>query len=143
MPDDWVQLLAETIDPAAVCAAVKDPAAGGIAVFFGTTRAEQNERGQELVALEYEAYPEMALKQMVELARRVRLRWPAFHVAILHRTGRVPLAEPSVAIAISTPHRAEAFDACRWLIDTLKSEVTIWKKEIWADGNETWKSSEF
>jgi molybdopterin synthase catalytic subunit len=60
------------------------------------------------------------------------------NLALLHRTGRVPPAEPSVVIAVSTPHRAEAFDACRWLIDTLKAEVAIWKKEAWADGTGTW-----
>jgi len=76
----------------------------------------------------------MAKQQMRDLARRARQRWPIVRLALLHRVGRVPLTQPSVLIAVSTPHRAEAFEACRWLIDTLKSEVTIWKKEIWDDG---------
>jgi molybdopterin synthase catalytic subunit len=80
----------------------------------------------------------MALSQMHELARLAREKWPVVRLAILHRTGRVPLAHPSVVIAVACPHRGEAFDACRWLIDTLKSEVAIWKKEIWKGGGESW-----
>jgi molybdopterin synthase catalytic subunit len=118
------------------------PAAGGIAVFLGTTRAEGNPQRQNLVALEYEAYPEMAAQQLRDLARQARLRWPIIRLALLHRTGRVGLAEPSVVIAISTPHRAEAFDACEWLIDALKKDVAIWKKEIWTDGTGTWVEPE-
>ena len=117
---------------------VFDPRAGGIDVFLGTTRAERSSEGRELVALDYEAYPEMALSQMRDLARRARERWPIVRLAIVHFVGRVPLAEPSVLIAVSTPHRAEAFEACRWLIDMLKAEVPIWKREVWADGATTW-----
>ena len=113
---------------------VSDPAAGGIDVFLGTTRAERAPDGRELVALDYEAYREMALEQMRDLARRARARWPIVRLALLHRTGRVESAEPSVVIAVSCGHRAESFDACRFLIDTLKAEVAIWKKEVWSDG---------
>jgi molybdopterin synthase catalytic subunit len=112
--------------------------AGGIAVFLGCSRAEKHADGRELLALDYEAYPEMALKQMQELARLAREKWPIIKLAILHRVGRVGLGEPSVLIAVSTPHRGEAFEACRWLIDTLKKDVAIWKKEVWADGSGTW-----
>ena len=117
---------------------VTDAAAGGIAVFLGTTRAEYNAAKQPLVALDYEAYPEMALQQMRDLARRARERWQIARLALLHRTGRVPVAEPSVIIAVAAPHRGEAFDACEWLIDTLKKEVAIWKKEVWSDGSASW-----
>ena len=115
-----------------------DPAAGGIDVFIGTTRAETGADGRELVALDYEAYPEMALEQMHALARRAREKWPVLRLALLHRVGRVPLGEPSVVVAAACPHRAEAFEACRWLIDTLKADVPIWKKEVWSDGTGTW-----
>ena len=117
---------------------VQDVTAGGVAVFLGTTRLERNEHGRELAALDYEAYEEMARRQLRELARAARTRWPVIRVSILHRTGRVEPAEPSVVIAVSTPHRADAFDACRWLIDTLKKDVAIWKKEVWADGSTSW-----
>lgn len=131
MEHDWIQLHPEPIDTAPVIEFVSDPRAGGIAVFLGTTRAQAGTGDQKLVALDYEVYEQMAHKQMLDLAARARERWPIQRLAILHRIGRVPLSEPSVIIAVSTPHRAEAFEACRWLIDTLKAEVAIWKKEIW------------
>jgi molybdopterin synthase catalytic subunit len=113
-------------------------AAGGIAVFLGVTRAEQREDGIPLAALDYEAYEAMALVQLHKLADDARARWPIQRIAILHRVGRVNVAEPSVVIAVSTPHRADAFVACRWLIDSLKAEAAIWKKEIWEDGQGSW-----
>ncbi|HTL31314.1 MAG TPA: molybdenum cofactor biosynthesis protein MoaE [Tepidisphaeraceae bacterium] len=137
MTDDWIDILSERLDITATNR-VLDPAAGGVATFLGTTRSENNGQGQALVALDYEAYREMALKQMHDLAQRARERWPIIKMVLLHRVGRVGLAEPSVLIALSTPHRGDAFEACRFLIDTLKAEVAIWKKEIWADGNSSW-----
>ena len=133
-----VSLSNEPLDVAADVASVCDPGAGGIAVFLGTTRAEASPDGRQLVALDYEAYPEMAGAQLVDLAARARRRWPITKLVLRHRIGRVPLAEPSVLIAVATPHRAEAFEACRWLIDTLKSEAAIWKKEVWSDGSGRW-----
>jgi molybdopterin synthase catalytic subunit len=112
--------------------------AGAVAIFLGTTRAERHPDGRALVALEYEAYADMATAQLRDLAERARARWPVLRLAVLHRTGRVPVGEPSVLIAVATPHRAESFEACRWLIDTLKSEAAIWKKEIWSDGSGSW-----
>jgi molybdopterin synthase catalytic subunit/GNAT superfamily N-acetyltransferase len=117
---------------------VTDPVAGGIDVFLGTTRSETDADGRALVALDYEAYEAMAEEQMRGLAKSVRERYPVIKLAILHRTGRVELGEPSVIIAVSTPHRAEAFEACRWIIDALKKDVAIWKKEVWSDGASTW-----
>jgi molybdopterin synthase catalytic subunit len=137
MPDDWIDILDTPLDLSAIHR-VLDPGAGGVAVFLGTTRAERSPSGQDLVALDYEAYREMALKQMHDLAARAREKWPIEKLVLLHRIGRVALAEPSVLIAVSTPHRAESFDACRWVIDTLKAEVAIWKKEIWSDGQSSW-----
>lgn len=135
---DLIQLTPDPLPTSDAIAEAHAAAAGGIAVFLGTTRAETNAAGCELIALEYEAYELMALEQMRDLARRARERWPIVTLALLHRTGRVVLAEPSVLIAVACPHRGEAFDACRWLIDTLKAEVAIWKKEVWADGSERW-----
>jgi molybdopterin synthase catalytic subunit len=135
---DWISIIPEPLPTAEVVAFVHDPTAGGIDVFLGTTRAEKNERGQELLSLDYEAYHEMASRQLQSLARRARERWPIIKLALLHRMGRVGLGEPSVVIAVSTPHRAEAFEACRFLIDELKRDVAIWKKEVWAAGEGTW-----
>lgn len=138
MTDNWIALSSEALDGGPAATFVADARAGGIAVFLGTTRAEANDRGQPLAALDYEAYREMAHSQLEGLAQRARQRWPVLKIVLLHRIGRVPVGEPSVVIAVSTPHRAEAFDACRWLIDTLKAEVAIWKKEIWEDGTASW-----
>jgi molybdopterin synthase catalytic subunit len=140
MDADRIQLRAEPLEVAAAIDFVTAPAAGGIDVFLGTTREETETIAphRRLVALDYEAYVEMAVGQMRDLARRARERWPVVRLAVLHRVGRVAVGEPSVLIAVSAPHRAEAFDACRWLIDTLKVEVPIWKKEVWDDGSTTW-----
>ena len=143
---DWIDLSPEPLDAARAIAHVADPDAGGVAVFLGTTRNETAPApdnsiagGPPLLALDYEAYPELALRQLHDLAARARGRWPMIRrLALLHRMGRVGPAEPSVVIAVATPHRGEAFDACRWLIDTLKTEVAVWKKEVWADGTGTW-----
>lgn len=138
MKTDWIDILDHPLPIDDAIRFVHDPAAGGIDVFLGTTRAETNPDAKPLVALDYEAYSEMAMKQLADLARRAREQWPIVKLALLHRTGRVALAEPSVLIAVSTPHRTDAFEACRWLIDTLKAEVAIWKKEVWSDGTGTW-----
>ena len=90
------------------------------------------------VALDYEAYPVMALKTLADLETEARARWPILDLALVHRVGHLDLGEISVVVAVSCPHRQQAFDACRWLIDTLKEVVPIWKKEVWADGTEEW-----
>jgi molybdopterin synthase catalytic subunit len=135
--DDLIQITPAPIATSAADA-VRDPSCGGIAVFLGCTRAQRHPDGRELLALDYEAYADMALRQMRDLADAARQKWPIVKLLMLHRTGRVGLGEPSVLIAVSTPHRSEAFEACRWLIDTLKQDVAVWKKEIWADGSGTW-----
>ena len=138
MEMDWIDILPTPLDSARAIAFVAAPEAGGIDVFLGTTRSEKSSDGRELIALEYEAYHEMALQQMHDLARVARGKHPVAKIAMLHRIGRVAIAEPSVVIAVSCPHRGQAFDACRLLIDELKKQVTIWKKEIWADGSTSW-----
>jgi len=135
---DQILLTPDPLELAAAVARVTDASAGGIAVFLGITRSENNVDGQSLLTLDYDVHPEMARAQLADLARHARDRWHISRLAILHRTGCVAVGEPSVLIAVSTPHRAEAFEACKWLIDTLKAEAAIWKKEIWADGTSTW-----
>jgi molybdopterin synthase catalytic subunit len=138
MPTDWIELHSTPLEIARAIAFVQSPEAGGIDVFLGTTRAEARSDGKQLIALDYEAYAVMAIKRMRELADEARKRWPIVRLALLHRTGRVALAEPSVLIAVATPHRAESFDACRWLIDSLKADVPIWKREVWEDRMGEW-----
>jgi len=132
-----VQLTRSTIDFAAVLQAVATSDAGGIDMFIGVTRAEDAPASAPgapsgpLVRLDYEAYEEMALNHMRLLANRARLRWPILRAAIWHRLGPVAVGEASVIIAVSARHRAEAFDACRYIIDELKKDIPIWKKEIY------------
>jgi molybdopterin synthase catalytic subunit len=138
MSENWIEILPNPLSVERAVAFVTDPSAGGIDVFLGTTRLEKSKDGRDLVALDYEAYHEMAIASLNELAAEARRHWPIVKLAILHRTGRVAPGEPSVIIAVSCPHRAESFIACKWLIDQLKVDVPIWKKEIWADGSGSW-----
>src|SRR5882672_10231345 len=135
--DDWIEISDQPLSADRAARFVTDGSAGGIDVFLGTTRAEMKD-GRALLALDYEAYADMAAEQMRDLARRARERWPIVRLAVLHRVGRVNVGEPSVVIAVSCPHRAESFEACRFVIDALKAEVAIWKKEVWADGSSSW-----
>jgi molybdopterin synthase catalytic subunit len=131
-----IQLTHDPIDTTAVADRVRHPSAGAVVLFLGTTRELTGER--KTVALDYEAYPEMAEKQLNELEAEARRRWPVIECMIVHRLGRVPPTEASVAIAVSTPHRRDAFEAGQWLIDSLKRDVPIWKREQWADGSTEW-----
>jgi molybdopterin synthase catalytic subunit len=134
-----IRIVNENIDIAEVIASVGDPSAGAIDIFVGTTRNHSG--GKEVRSLEYQAYEPMASKMMEELADEARRRWHVNTVSIVHRIGRVDIGEASVVIAVSTAHRKEAFEACRFLIDTLKKNVPIWKKEVFADG-EIWVGSQ-
>jgi molybdopterin synthase catalytic subunit len=140
--DDIVELQSTPLDVGAAIKAVGDGDSGGVAVFVGITRRDKNASGRELVALDYEAYREMAVDQMRHLAEESRRRWPIVRIVMVHRMGVVKLGQPSVVVAVSTPHRAEAFEACRFLIDQLKAQTTIWKKELWADGSTSWVEGE-
>jgi molybdopterin synthase catalytic subunit len=135
---DWIALTPHPLSTADAVAFVTDGAAGGIAVFMGTTRAETSPDGRQLLALDYDAYAEMAIEHLRRLVATARANGEVTKVALLHRLGRVAIGEPSVVIAVSTPHRAAAFDACRFLIDQLKADVPIWKQERWDDGTGTW-----
>jgi molybdopterin converting factor subunit 1 len=133
-----VSLVEKEIDTAAVLRAVKAGEDGAVAVFEGIVR--NHSRGRRTLFLEYEAYAPMALAQMEELAETALERFAVREVAMVHRVGRLEIGETSVLIAVASAHRAAAFEACRWLIDTLKKKVPIWKKEhfedgaVWADG---------
>lgn len=131
-----IEITKDPIDYAALTERVRSDRAGAVCLFLGTVRELTGER--RTTALEYEAYPEMARRKLAELNEEARRRWPILASAIVHRVGHLGLGEVSVAVAVSCPHRAEAFEACRWLIDTLKEVVPIWKKETWADGSEEW-----
>lgn len=119
----------------AVTAAVASPEAGAIALFFGVVR--NNNLGRQVQYLEYDAYPPLAERTMEEIAREVQGRWDVTAVAIHHRTGRLEIGETSLLVAVSAPHRAEAFDACHYCVDRVKATVPVWKKEVWENG-ESW-----
>ncbi len=123
------------IDEQAVARAVADPGAGGVCTFSGVVR--DNSQGKRVLYLEYEAYPEMAVKQMEVIDAEVRARWNVRRIAIVHRTGRLEIGEASVVIAVASAHRSEAFAACRYAIDRLKQILPVWKKEVW-EGGEYW-----
>lgn len=131
-----IAITTEPIDHAALTERVRSNLAGAVCTFLGTVREMTGDR--RTAALEYEAYPAMAEKRMAELEAEARRRWPIQDAALVHRIGPLPLGEISVVVAVSCPHRDQAFEACRWLIDTLKEVVPIWKKEVWADGTEEW-----
>jgi molybdopterin synthase catalytic subunit len=131
-----IQLTDKPIDTTALLNRVRHPEAGAVVLFLGTTR--ELTAGRQTVALDYEAYREMAESQLADLEAEARRRWPVIECSITHRLGRVPPTEASVAIAVSTPHRSDAFAAGQWLIDSLKRDVPIWKREEWADGTTEW-----
>jgi MoaE-MoaD fusion protein len=135
---DIFRLVREPIDPAALVHHVRAPADGAIVTFDGFVRNQSHNR--PTLYLDYEAYESMALAKMREIGQQLHEKYPIHCVAIVHRLGRLEIGETSVVIAVSAPHRAAAFDACRYAIDTLKRTVPIWKKEyfedgaVWADG---------
>jgi molybdopterin synthase catalytic subunit len=135
-PADLVELTDRPLSEQAVVDAVADPGAGGCVLFSGVVR--DRTAGRRVKFLEYEAHGPMALAKMREIAEGIRARWPEVRrIAVVHRVGRLGIGEPSVLIAVAAPHRAQAFDACRFAIETLKTTVPIWKKEFFEDG-EVW-----
>jgi molybdopterin synthase catalytic subunit len=116
-----------------------DPANGAIVVMSGTVRHQTD--GKPVLYLEYQAYEPMAVEVFRQIAAQIRQQWPdANRVVIHHRIGKLNIGEISVLVAVGCPHRAEAFDACRYAIDTLKHNAPIWKKEFWSDGSSNWVS---
>ena len=131
-----IQLTREPIDTAELLRRVSSPLAGAVVLFLGTVREVTGNR--RTASLDYDCYPEMAGSKLAELEAEARRRWPLVECAIVHRLGHMDLEEASVAVAVSTAHRQTAFEAAKWLIDTLKEVVPIWKKENWADGGSEW-----
>jgi len=127
-----IGIVRDRIDTDAIVARLKRPADGAVVVFDGVVR--DNTRGRRTLYLEYEAYETMALKQMESLAQEARERLGVRAVAIVHRLGRLEIGETSVLIVVAAAHCGPAFEACRWIIDTLKKTVPIWKKEYFEDG---------
>jgi molybdopterin synthase catalytic subunit len=133
--DDWVALCAEPLPLGQLATWPVVPACGAIVVFAGTVRDHADGR-PGVTSLDYEAYSEVALKTMWDIAQDVRSRWPGTgRVAMLHRTGLLVPTDVSVVVSISAPHRPEAFDAARFGIDTIKAKVPIWKRETWEGGS--------
>ena len=131
-----IRLTHESIDHASLTEFVRRPNCGGVVTFLGTVRDLTGE--QITVALEYEANAPMAERKLAEIEADVRTRWSVGEVALVHRLGRLDIGEVSVAVAVSAPHRAEAFAACRHAIDRLKELVPIWKKEIGPASSSAW-----
>jgi molybdopterin synthase catalytic subunit len=143
-----IRLTHDPIDYHALTESVRRPDCGAVVLFLGTVRDLTD--GKVTVALDYEAYPGMAEKKMAEIEADTRSRWTVGDLAMIHRLGHLDVGEVSVAVAVSCPHRGEAFAAGRHAIDRLKELVPIWKKENWADGSTEWvdpttavRSSEF
>ena len=130
-----IKISGASLDIMACIGQVSSPASGGLDVFIGTVR--DSTQGKPVLRLEFEAYNSMAWREMQKIAEQTFERWPVQAVAMHHRTGVLAVGEVAVVIAVSAAHRAAAFEACRYAIDTLKVSVPIWKKEVFADG-EVW-----
>lgn len=128
------EITSEVLDPAPLVEAVRRDESGAVALFYGVVRNEN--MGRSVRYLEYDAYPEMAIKKMREVADEVCARFPVTGVGVLHRIGRLEIGETSLLVAVSSGHRTEAFEACHYAVDRIKQIVPIWKKEVWDDGEE-------
>jgi molybdopterin synthase catalytic subunit len=133
-----IGLSAHALDAGALERAVKTDAHGAVVTFLGTTRETSPDDPRPVAALEYEAYESLAVAEMKKIADETRERFGPLDIAMVHRTGRVALGEPSVAVVVAAPHRGAAFDACRYAIDALKSRVAVWKREVYRDGDTAW-----
>ncbi len=131
-----IQLTREPIDYTALTESVRSHQAGAVVLFLGTVR--EMTQGRQTLALDYEAFPAMAEAKLNELIASAQEKWPIDQAGIIHRLGRLELGDISVAVAVSCPHRQQAFEAGKFLIDELKILVPIWKKENWADGTTEW-----
>ena len=130
--DDLILLVREKIDTRALVAKLKAPEDGAVVVFDGFVR--NNFKGQRTLYLEYESYEAMAYAKMREIAAEIHAKFPVHRLAMVHRLGRLEIGETSVVMVVTSAHRAAAFEACRYAIDTLKRVVPIWKKEYFAGG---------
>jgi molybdopterin synthase catalytic subunit len=135
-PVSRVKITAKAIDIGSVIRFVSDKGSGATVLFLGTVR-NRSEAGKVKI-MEYEAYEKMAVKEIMKMIRDATGRWQVCRVAVIHRIGKVKLKEPSVAVAVSSPHRRDAFSACMYIIDSIKTQAPIWKKEILEGGREVW-----
>ena len=131
-----IRLTREPIDYPRLTETARHPGSGAVVLFLGTVRDLTGDR--RTVALDYEAYPGMAEKKMAEIEAETRSRWPVLEIAMEHRLGHLEVGDVSVAVAVSCPHRGDAFEACRHAMDRLKELVPIWKKENWENGDTEW-----
>lgn len=131
-----IRLTREPIEPEPLIAQARSPASGAVVLFLGTVREMSEGRGVR--SLEYEAYPAMAEKKLGEIIDQARERWRLDHASVVHRYGHLELGEIAVAVVTASAHRAESFDAARWIMDTIKEVVPIWKQENWTDGSAQW-----
>ena len=133
---DWIAVTSQELPAELAQAWASEPACGAIVTFSGTVRDHSPGRAQ-VTSLEYEVYPDHAIPRLAEVAAGARRHWPAIgRLALLHRSGRLTVGQVSVVVVVSTPHRAEAFAAAEYCIDTLKRTVPIWKRETWAGGTD-------
>ena len=133
------EVTADPLDPQRLIKHVRRDESGAVAVFLGVVR--DNSRGRRVLYLEYDAYPEMATRVMRQIAEEAMARWPVTGIGMQHRTGRLEIGETSLLIAVSSPHRKAAFEACHHLVDRFKEAVPVWKKEVW-EGGEVWIEGE-
>ena len=131
-----IQLTRDEIDYTALTESVRSQQSGAVVLFLGTVREVTD--GRQTVSLDYDGYSAMAEAKMAELEKEARQKWPSVVVGVVHRLGHLELGEISVAVAVSCPHRQQAFEAAKYLIDRLKVTVPIWKKENWSDGTSEW-----
>jgi molybdopterin synthase catalytic subunit len=134
-----IEITADPLSPEPFLQHVRRDETGAVALFLGVVR--DNSHGRRVLYLEYDAYPEMAERKLREVAEEILTRWPITDVAIAHRTGRLEIGETSLLIAVSSPHRQEAFAACQHIVNRIKEVVPIWKKEVW-EGGEAWIEGE-
>lgn len=126
----------DPIDAAALLREVVSPADGAALLFWGVVRDEND--GRAVTGLEYEAYAPMAERVLTEIAAEAQERWPVGTVAVVHRIGKLGIGDASIGVAVASPHRAEAYDASRFVIEQVKRRVPIWKREAYADGSGEW-----
>ncbi len=144
-PNDLIELTPDPLNIAhcyAHLASSSTGDGGGVCVFVGKTRAESNDIHGSLKHLDYEAHESMAVAQLQKLADEARNRWTICSVALCHRVGAVGVGESSVVVGVASGHRDESFQVCRWLIDELKREVPIWKREVWESGEASWSKGD-
>jgi molybdopterin synthase catalytic subunit len=144
MADITTSMSEVPLDVAAAVADVSAPELGGIAVFVGTVRdsaAVDENAAKNVVRLDYEAHPSLAEDTLAQVAFDAAKKWDIRRVVAIHRTGTCELGEPTVVVACGAPHRSDALEACRWIIDTIKQTVPIWKREVYADGS-AWVGAE-